>query len=215
MPEEKKYSAPRLHRESGRNVKHIIGLNETASKKEEKLNDQKLWFKIKMGSEGAFRELFLKYNNILTRYGASVMEDPGLVEDCIHDLFLYLWSKKDTLSDVESVKYYLIVSFRRRIFKVLKEREKGQKLLEGIRFEYPKYEDFFEQRFIVNQDAHERERSLKNAVDELPERQKEVLHLRFIEGLPYQEISLKMGISNVSVRKLSSKAIRNLRKKIS
>ena len=61
----------------------------------------------------------------------------------------------------------------------------------------------------------EREIALKKAVDELFPRQKEVLHLRYIEGLPYKEISLKMGISIVSARKLSRRGIKNLKKKIS
>ncbi len=193
---------------------HIIGLNESKSRKEEKIIDQKLWLKLRIGREDAFKELFLKYNKTLTNYGNSIIQDSNIVEDCIHDLFLYLWSKRCSLGDVESVKYYLIVSFRRRIFRVIGEKEKGQKLLEGIKFEYPKYEEFFEKKFVTNLNVHERERALKLAVDKLPKRQKEVLQLRFLEGLPYSEITLKMGISNVSARKLVSKAIKTLRKKL-
>ncbi len=193
---------------------HTIGMKESSSQKEEKTIDQKLWLKIRIGSEDAFKELFLKYNNVLVRYGKSIVQDLCLVEDCIHDLFLYIWSKRCSLSEVESVKYYLIVSFRRRIFRTLGEKEKGQKLLEGIKFEYPKYEDFFEKKFVTNQNANEQERSLKLAVDQLPKRQKEVIQYRFLEGLPYNDISELMGISNVSVRKHVSKAIKTLRKKL-
>lgn len=197
-----------------KNGEHKIGLKESISQREEKTIDQKLWLKIRIGSEDAFKELFLKYNNVLSKYGSSIIRDSFLVEDCIHDLFLYIWSNRSSLSEVESVKYYLIVSFRRRIFRILSEKEKGQKLLEGIKFEYPKYENFFEKKFVTDPIAHEKERSLILAVDQLPPRQKEVIQYRFLEGLPYNDISKKMGISNVSVRKHVSKAIKSLRGKL-
>ncbi len=211
---EEKYSPQESNPKIDKNVNHIIGLNETISAKKDKLNDQKLWLKLKIGCDEAFRELFLKYNDILSKYGMSIVKDSIIVEDCIHDLFLYLWSKRESLTEVESVKYYLIVSFRRRIFRVIQEKAKADKLLDGIKLEFPKHEDFFEKKFITDQNTLERENVLNKAVDELPPRQKQVLNLRYLEGLPYVEISIKMGISNVSVRKLSSKAIKNLRKKV-
>ena len=92
----------------------IIGLKKSKSQKEQKILDQKLWLKLKLGSEESFKQLFLKYNNILTKYGNSIIRDSHIVEDCIHDLFLYIWLKRDFLGEVESVKYYLIVSLKRR-----------------------------------------------------------------------------------------------------
>jgi RNA polymerase sigma factor (sigma-70 family) len=193
---------------------HIIGLKKPISQSEEKIADQRLWSKIRYGSEEAFKELFLKYNCILTKYGNSIIQHPEIVEDCIHDLFFYIWSQRSSLKDIDSVKYYLLVSFRRKIFRVFHEREKGQKLLEGIKLEYPKYEDFFENKFVTNLNILERDRALKLAVDTLPQRQKEALHYRYVQGLSYYEISETMGISYVSVRKLVSKAIKSLRKKL-
>lgn len=192
----------------------IIGLNGLQSQKEENEINRQLWFGLKMGSEEAFKELFLNFNNLLTNYGFSLIHETSVVEDCIHDLFLYLWTNRDSLSDVESVKYYLIVCLRRKLFKFLKEKEKNQKLFEGIKYEYPKNEDFFEDKYVNSVNALERESGLIAAVELLPQRQKEVLNLRYVEGMSYNEITAKMGISNVSARKLASKAIKNLRKKL-
>jgi len=214
MGKEDKYNANDIKPGLDKAKTHIIGLKNSKSIQAEKVADQKLWIRLKIGSEEAFKELFLKYNNILTKYGRSIVYDPCVVEDCIHDLFLYIWSKRDTLCEVDSVKYYLIVCFRRKIFKVLSEKEKENKLLQGIRFEYPKYENFFEKKFITDQNALERKKTLNQAVDTLPRRQKEVLHLRYVEGLSYQDITSEMGITNVSARKLAYKAIKNLRKNI-
>ncbi len=193
---------------------HIIGLKKRVSQEEEKIADQDLLSRIRYGSSEAFKMLFLKYNGMLRRYGDSIIQHPEVVEDCIHDLFLYLWSNRNNIGDIDSVKYYLLVSFRRKIFRILTEREKGRKLLEGIKLEYPRYEDFFEKKFVTDLDVLERDRTLKLAVDALPPRQREALHYRYLQGRSYYEISDAMGISYVSVRKLVSKAIKTLRKKL-
>ena len=197
------------HSVSNRSKKHIIGLS--GLEQEEKVEDQRSWIKFKLGNEEGFRVLFLKYRGMLSRIGKIIINDSLLIEDCIHDLFLYLWSKRATLTEVESVKYYLVVAFRRRLYKLISEREKGAKILEGIKFEYPKYEDFFETKYMQQQQL--KEKALMIAVDSLPSRQKELLQLRYLEGLSYQDISGIMGISNGSARKLSYKAIKALRKK--
>lgn len=191
---------------------HIIPLKE--SQIDGKIVDQDLWVKLKSGCDQAFKELYLKFHHLLLNYGLSIVSDKSVVEDCVHDLFLYLWSKRTSLSKVESVKYYLLVCFRRRIFKFLESKEISRKLLEGIKYEYPKHEDYFEEKFVTSVSTAEREMSLKVAVDNLPLRQKELIYHRYIEALSYQEITLKMNISNVSARKLASKAIKNLRKKL-
>ncbi len=210
---DKTYQSDENASKSVRGATHIIGLRESQSQKEEQARDQHLWLKLKVGSEAAFKSLFLSYNNLLTKYGNSIIQDSALIEDCIHDLFLYIWSKRERLNEVKSVKYYFIVAFRRRIFKEIADKEKGKKLLEGIKYEFPKYEDFFEEKFVTLPNTLERERLLNLAVGDLSPRQKEVLHLRYLEGMSYQEIASKMNISNVSARKLASKAIKNLRKK--
>jgi RNA polymerase sigma-70 factor (ECF subfamily) len=190
--------------------KHEIGFSN--DRQQEKVEDQALWIKIKLGNSTGFRELFLKYYGILMKMGHAICQDSDLVEDAIHDLFLYVWERRNTLSDVESVKYYLIVAFRRRLYRALGEQEKINKIVEGLRFEYPKYESFFEDIYVEKQGRNERNATLMNAVATLSPRQKQLIELRYVKGLSYKEIALQMSISASNARKLSYKAISKLRK---
>ncbi len=160
------------------------------------------------------KELFFKHNIIRSNYSKSLIQNLYFVEDYIHYLFHYFWSKKYPLGDIDSVIYYLLSSFRRRLFRILGEKEKGQKLLKGIKFGYQKGEDFFGKKFVVNFNVNEKERTLKLVVDKLPKGQKEVLQKRFLVGLPYNDKTSKIGTSNVSSKKLVSEAIKILRNKI-
>jgi RNA polymerase sigma factor (sigma-70 family) len=53
--------------------------------------------------------------------------------------------------------------------------------------------------------------SVKQAIDDLPPRQKEVLRLRFLEGFDYYEISEIMKISYQVARNYASRGMKRLR----
>jgi RNA polymerase sigma-70 factor (ECF subfamily) len=61
----------------------------------------------------------------------------------------------------------------------------------------------------------EADEQLLRAVEELPERQRQVIELRHRHGLSYAEIAKHLDISEVAARKLWSRTIEDLRKKLS
>src|SRR5687768_18474530 len=71
------------------------------------------------GSREALNSLFEKYAPSLYYYAKSISRDQALVADCIQDLFIELWIRRNTISDVKSIKSYLIKSVRRRVLRRL------------------------------------------------------------------------------------------------
>lgn len=84
-----------------------------------------MWHRFRQGDAAAFEFLFKKYNPVLTQYGVKFFYDPELVEDCVQELFLHLWNRRNRLKDVKVVKYYLITSLRRLLLRnaVLMKRQ--------------------------------------------------------------------------------------------
>jgi RNA polymerase sigma-70 factor (ECF subfamily) len=60
----------------------------------------------------------------------------------------------------------------------------------------------------------DRLRNLIRAIDNLPQKQAEVLKMRTLEGLEYEEISQRTGLSQINIRVLISKARKALKKNI-
>ena len=60
-------------------------------------------------------------------------------------------------------------------------------------------------------DEKERLAKVLDAIKSLPERQREVLTLRTLDGLSYEEISERTGINYLTLRVLLSQARRKLR----
>ena len=78
----------------------------------ENTEDTLLWKSFKQGDKKAFEQLYKKYFKVLGSYGFRLSQDKDLVEDAIHDVFIDLWRRKEYLSDVQNVKFYLFSAIR-------------------------------------------------------------------------------------------------------
>lgn len=59
--------------------------------------------------------------------------------------------------------------------------------------------------------SEERVNALAKALEALPERERDILLLRFYSGLPSKEVAARMGLSDANVRYLQSRAVGRLR----
>lgn len=173
--------------------------------------DSKIWNAFRNGSRDAFDYIFKQYASRLFAYGSQFTKDNELVLDCIQDLFVELWNRRQNISETTSIKYYLLRSLRRRIARTLQ----GIKRFEAISEEAFYLEDkinFSAEHLIVLQEANRSRRaSLRRAIQELTKRQREAIYLKFYQGLNNSAIASVMDLSESSVMTLVSQAIRALR----
>ncbi|MBO6536776.1 MAG: sigma-70 family RNA polymerase sigma factor [Balneolaceae bacterium] len=169
------------------------------------------WKHLKDGDRSALDWLFRYFYQELYDYANRLIDDKELVRDSIQDLFLSLWIKRERLVIPDSVKAYLLVSLRNLIYDQLKDRRKKDnrnKIIEA---------ELFERTFEV-QDVHFKEdvteelkQQLIIALNQLNNKQRETLFLRYYNGLSNKEIAEVIGINHQSVKNNISRAIINLR----
>jgi RNA polymerase sigma factor (sigma-70 family) len=171
------------------------------------LNDKELWSKLINGDEDALAFIYNTYFPSLYKYGMKILTDNNIVKDCIHDLFAALWFSREKLSVTDSIKYYLFASLKRRI---VRHSRPGllHRLLEANATSAPSAE----QMIIDEQSSQERSNKLEKVIRKLPKRQKEILYLRYYEGLTTQETADIMSLSVNSTYVLLSKALNYLKK---
>lgn len=180
--------------------------------KQEIIDEVKTWRKFKKGDRKSFAVIFNKYTPLLRHYGIKFFQNETLVEDSIQDLFLELWRTRESIAEVASVKYYLIISLRRILLRKLK-RSQRQRVAHVIATdEIIEREDSFETMMIRFQSEDASQRSLTKAIDGLSSRQREAIQLKFFQKKSYQEITAIMGINYQTARKFIYKALSNLRK---
>jgi len=188
--------------------------NQNRNTKDQSLDDSTLWLSFKKGNDLAFSILYNKYVQRLYSYGMHSCRDKDLVLDCLQELFTLLWDRREKLSEVTCVNYYLFKSFRRLLMNRLTV---GRKFLislsdrDSYGFDFsPSQED----ALIEEEWETERNKKVRNSLHSLTKRQREAIYLKFFNQLSYHEVAAIMDLHVDSVYNLISKSIDLLRKKL-
>jgi RNA polymerase sigma factor (sigma-70 family) len=175
------------------------------------LTDEQIWSSFLKDDSEAFTLLIKRHSRLLLSYGRKFTRDQEVVKDCVQDLFTELWMYRKKLSNVTSVRSYLLISLRRKILSSSKSLLHTT-LGDPNGTEYDFLITFSIQEQLVETET-ERQRlvQLNHMINILPERQKEVLYLKFYQNLSNQEIAELLDIQYQSVSNLLQRALIYLR----
>lgn len=166
------------------------------------------WIEFINGNSKAFESIYNQHLDDLYLYGQQFHSDKEQILDCIHDLFVDLYNNPNISTNVE-VKFYLFTSLKRRIFKLKSPIE----ICEISQLpDYSLWISSHELEMIKNEHNEVNLRILKDKIDQLPKKQKEVIYLRYYMEFTYEEISSILQISVESCRTTSYRGIKELRR---
>lgn len=162
------------------------------------------------GDNDAYAQLYKMYAAELYSFGLSLRANSYLIEDAIHDIFEEIYSNRKNLINVDNLKFYFMAAFRNRLFFLLKREPQSvgdidayiQQLTDKNQLDI----------WIEKDTTEEKKRLIVNLLSKLNTNQQEVIHLRFMEGLSLEEISMLMNINYQSVKNLIYRTIRKLNK---
>lgn len=173
--------------------------------------DKSLWFFFKKGDLNAFKALFKIHYPTLHAYGVKLSNDSSLTEDCLQNFFIYLYENRENLSDVNNIKSYLFVSFKRRLIKELQNKKSRTSFLEQAPLEQEIV--FSPQELAVKQEVQFLcTKTLHNLLNDLPKREREVIYFKYYCDMTTLEISEVMEIKPQSALNILQKAMIKLRK---
>lgn len=159
----------------------------------------------------SFEELFRAYFTPLCSFARKYVDDKDEVKDIIHQVFIALWQQRDELDLSRSLKSYLFTAVHNRCLNYLRDRRKI------VQYEAPQHEaqvgEYLESRDHLV--ASETEARINSALDELPEKCREIFMMNRFEQLKYREIAAKLNISVKTVETQMSRALKTLREKLS
>jgi RNA polymerase sigma-70 factor (family 1) len=154
-----------------------------------------------------FQETFYKYYEPLCKYAFTIVKEPHSCEDIVQETFLRVWEKKQNLIGSEELTWYMYTAIRNNCLSFLEKNKKtvlgdynGQEIIEtpGERpTPSPKEADY--------------DTLLKNALENLPPKCREVFVLSRVSNLTYKQISDSLGISIKTVENQMGKALKILR----
>jgi len=167
--------------------------------------------RIQKNDEQALALLMRKNYTDLYNYAARFTPDDALIKDCIQEVFISLWQRRQTVGVILSPKFYFLRAIKNKVLKSLDSarRKIGNQTLPD---EYDFSHEFsIEKVIIAKQVSEENSSRLKSILALLSKREKEVIYLKYYQYLDNGQIADLMNISRQSVYNLLHDAIRKLK----
>ena len=170
-----------------------------------------LLLRLQDSDEQALALLMRRYYAELYNYAISLNRDPSLVKDCIQEVFISLWQRRDNATSILSLKYYLLRAVKNRVLKSAHRRiplANNLALDNGYDFTC---EFSIEKMIIEKQLSEEKAVRLKKVITTLSRRQQEIIYLKYYQHLDHGQIAELMNITTQSVYNLLHETIQRLK----
>lgn len=156
-----------------------------------------------------FKQCFLPCHEQLFRMAWRLTGNMQAAEDLVQETFLKLWVKRDELATVDSYEGFSVTILKHLFYDELRKHrlQTTPQALEQLQIPHPDdtagvFEEEDSERFIIN------------LIRQLPKKQQQVMLLRDVEGLDYQEIEKLTGQKVVHIRVLLSRARKQIRQQL-
>lgn len=175
-----------------------------------KNTDQELLTLITQGDRLAFGEVYERYKGVLFAHAYRRLSNQEEAEDVIHDLFTQLWNKRDALIIQTELSFYLYTAVRNRVFKIISRKKIESEYIASIDT------TIVNSHLFTDHKVRERELALviEREIAALPSKMREVFLLSRNEHLSHKEIADKLDISEKTVSRQISNALKILRTKL-
>lgn len=172
--------------------------------------DLNLWDELRQGNQSSLNTIYTEHQQALFRYGMRMLNDTEAVSDCLHDLFVKLWVRRDRLSSTNNIRFYLISALRNEIINYSRQEKRfeGDNVSDAAYFDL----EFSAESVMIKKEADlSNARIVADAMNKLTARQKEIIYLKYFEELEYEQIAEIMDITVKGAYKLSARALESLR----
>lgn len=167
-----------------------------------------LWNCLRAGEPSALKELYNSFYHYLFSANFAIYTHREIVKDSIHEAFLHIWINRDKLPPVTSVGGYLNTCVRRKLIDALKKESH----LESVALTLDDDPEFsYEEVIIAFQEQEATSKTLKEALSQLTNKQKEAIRLRYFENKNYEEIAQLVGCEQRTIYNRIYEAVERLR----
>ncbi len=171
--------------------------------------------RVARGDLEAYRALFTRYYPRVYAFVVRRLRDPGLAEDVVVEVFYELWRSAARYRGEARPSTFLCGIAH---FKCLSasRAQRRQKRSSVVTLDAESLERIADPSSASEQlESRAEMRRVRDALDQLPEGQREVVELAFMDGLPYCEIAERLGVAEGTVKTRVARARARLRRSLS
>ncbi|TWI98802.1 RNA polymerase sigma-70 factor (ECF subfamily) [Mucilaginibacter frigoritolerans] len=162
---------------------------------------------LKKNNISAFNTLYSNFSKPLYIYLLQKLKDSELCNDILQDIFVNIWEKRESLNINTSLKAYLYQAARYKIIDIYRNDVKYQRYLADL----AGYLMVDPSSITDRIDNRKKLQEIETAVNNMPERMREIFILSRFEHQTTRDIATKTNLSPQTVKNQISKALRLLR----
>lgn len=162
------------------------------------------------GNDHTFSELYDLYVQSLFNYGMRLTQDQELLKDCIHDVFVKVYTKRNEKHTINNLSSYLLISLKNRL---LDEFRRNTFMDDGEveHYDYRRAAEDVEHDYLNTERELMQTAQVAHLMNHLTRRQRQAITLYYLEERKYDEICDIMKMNYHSVRNLMHRGMLKLR----
>lgn len=170
------------------------------------MTDEELMQAYTAGDNEAFQELYKRHNGRVLGYLRSKLSSQNEAEDVFQEVFAKLHKYR--------FKYTSSIPFLAWFFTIVRNTLVDHIRKQKTQSKHIQVDSSLLIDVVDNQDVDIPISDILEELAGLTENQRQILELRFNEGLTFEDIAVRMNVSYPNARKLASRAIQKLRKMV-
>lgn len=172
------------------------------------ISEQQYVEALKVDDIKAFDTLFGEYGKRLYHFAYGYLKSKEEAEEVVQEVFYRIWRNRKSLKSELSFKSYL---FKIAYHYILELFEKTSDRISRLH-EIAESSVSFEQKLDEKLDYGVLLERVEHLINRLPNRQKEIIQKRKMEGIPVKQIAREMDISPKTVENHLTQAMKNIKK---
>lgn len=162
-------------------------------------------------SQAALEELFAHYYPRLFNFSKAFLKFDDGIDDILQEVFLKIWRTRKDIKDRSTFNAYIYTITHNLLLNELRSRLNNQKMRDRLAKASIAQEYLLSESFELK----ELRNRIDRAVDDLPEKQREIFRKSRIEGLSHKEIAAELSVSVKTVEYHIGQSIRFIKGRLS
>jgi RNA polymerase sigma-70 factor, ECF subfamily len=172
------------------------------------LKEETIWRKIQEKDEATFERFYKVHYRSFFLMACKYLKDSAQAAETVNDVFMKIWEDGDSIRIDTSLKSYIYKAVINRCINVLNKNKRA--------LSYHTDLNIFQDESYELRQIEENELMIKlyTAIEQLPDKCRQVFEMSRFEELKQQEIAEKLGISVKTVKNHITIALKQLSKSV-
>src|SRR3546814_147495 len=162
------------------------------------------------GERVAYTELDNRYKKRVYVHAYRILQDREEAKDVVQELFTVLWTRRETLNYSNGFAGYVYSAARNKVLDRIARKKVASSYFESLR----NFEPFSERGADTSLEEKELAETIEKEISALPVKMREIFRMSRNDLLSHKEIAEQLVISDKTVKKQVSNALKILRLKL-